>query len=68
MDFTLWNSFLKEQFGLHPKKLITSILTEKLPRRFAEGFVDEYFPHIRETFAASISREEREKIAKLLGE
>jgi predicted flavoprotein YhiN len=68
MDYLSWNTFLKEQFGQHPKKLITTILTEKLPRRFAEAFVNENFSQLRETFAASISREDREKIAKLLWE
>ncbi len=68
MDFSTWERFLKEQFQNHPKKLITSILTEKLPRRFVEVFVAYYFPHIETTFAASISRTDREKLAKLLGE
>ncbi len=67
IDTLKWEAFLKEQFVLHPKKLITSILGEKLPRRFAEAFVQEYFSHIRETFASSISKKDREKIAELLG-
>jgi predicted Rossmann fold flavoprotein len=61
-----WDSFLKEQFANHPKKLITNILTERLPRRFVDGFVDEYFPLISETYAASISKKDREHIAELL--
>ena len=68
MGFTHWNTFLKEQFQLHPKKLVVSILTEKLPRRFAESFMKEYFPKLSETFVSSISRDDREYIAKLLGE
>lgn len=67
MDSLKWETFLKEQFSLHPKKLITSILAEKLPRRFSEAFILEYFLHIRETFASSISKKDREKIAELLG-
>ena len=63
-----WEIFFKEQFQLHPKKFIVSILSEKLPRRFAEGFIREYFTHIEDTFAASISRLDREKLSKLLGE
>jgi predicted flavoprotein YhiN len=59
---------LKEQFANHPKKLIASILTEKLPRRFAEAFIREYFPTIESTFPVSIGKVEREKIAKMLGE
>ncbi len=68
MRFADWESFLKDQFQLHPKKFITSILSEKLPRRFAEAFVKEYFSHIEATFVGSISRMDREKISKLLGE
>ncbi len=67
METLKWETFLKEQFVLHPKKLITSILAEKLPRRFAEAFILEYFSHIRETFASSISKKDRERIAELLG-
>ena len=63
-----WDSFLKLEFGNHPKKLITNILTEHLPRRFAELFVREYCPHIETTYPVSIARVDREKIARLLGE
>ncbi len=68
MDFSHWNTFLKEQSQLHPKKLITSILSEKLPRRFIEVLMKEYLPDLCETFVASISKDHREFIAKLLGE
>ena len=68
MGYTEWESFLKEQFANHPKKLITNILTEKLPRRFAEAFVSEYFSHIGNTFPVSIAKLDREKISKLLGD
>ncbi len=68
MKFSDWEILLKDQFQLHPKKFITSILSEKLPRRFAEAFVKEHFAHIEETFAGSIARIDRERISKLLGE
>ena len=61
-----WGSFLKEQFANHPKKLISSILAEKLPRRFVDEFIWEYFSSIREVFAASISKKDREYISELL--
>jgi predicted flavoprotein YhiN len=66
MDEQMWEDLLKGQFQQHPKKTITTVLSEKLPRRFVEGFVDEYFPLLRETYAASISRIDREHIAELL--
>lgn len=68
MGYIEWESFLKEQFANHPKKLITNILTERLPRRFAEAFVSEYFSHIENTFPVSIAKLDREKISKLLGD
>lgn len=68
MKFSDWEVFFKNQFQLHPKKFIINILSEKLPRRFAEAFVKEYFAHIEETFVGSIARADREKISKLLGE
>ncbi len=61
-----WDNFLKWEFVNHPKKLITSILAEKLPRRFVDEFIWEYFGTIREVFAASISKKDREHIAELL--
>jgi predicted Rossmann fold flavoprotein len=66
MDAPTWEGFLKDQFAEHPKKLITSILADKLPRRFVDGFVDAHFSLIRETYAASISKKDREHIAELL--
>ncbi len=68
MKFSDWEYYLKDQFQNHPKKLIASILSEKLPRRFAEAFIQQYFPHISETFVGSIARIDREKISKLLGD
>ncbi len=62
-----WDNFLKLEFANHPKKLISSILAEKLPRRFVDEFIWEYFSSIREIFAASISKKDREYIAELLG-
>lgn len=67
MDSLLWDAFLREQFSLHPKKILQNILSEKLPRRFVEAFITEFFPEIQTTFASSISREQREKIVLLLG-
>ncbi len=66
MDSAAWETFLKDQFQSHPKKFITSILSEKLPRRFAEAFVHEYFRHIEETFVWSLARIDREKISRIL--
>jgi predicted Rossmann fold flavoprotein len=67
MSFDDWNNFLKSSFLLHPKKIILSILTEKLSRRFAESFIRQYFPQLDQIFASSISKVDREKIAELLG-
>lgn len=52
MDEKMWDSFLVEQFSLHPKKTIVTILSEKLARRFVDGFVSEFFSHISETYAS----------------
>lgn len=68
MGFAEWESFLKEQFVNHPKKFITNILTEKLPKRFAEAFVREYFHSIESIYPVSIGKVARENISKLLGE
>ena len=67
MDFLEWESFLRQQFEKHPKKTLSNILTELLPRRFAEAFVAVYFSHIRDQFASTISRKDRESISDLLG-
>jgi predicted Rossmann fold flavoprotein len=66
--FEDWEIFLKKEFQNHPKKLIASILSEKLPRRFVDVFIHEFFSHISETFVSSISRTDREKISHLLGD
>ena len=62
-----WNLYLQWAFLSHPKKLLTTILSEKLPKRFSEAFVTEFFPQIATTFAGSIARKDRESIALLLG-
>ncbi len=67
VDVSDWENFLKNSFSLHPKKILSSMLSEKLPRRFAEAFAKEHFPHLEATFASSISRTDRERIAELLG-
>jgi predicted Rossmann fold flavoprotein len=66
IDTDMWDIFFRESFALHPKKLITSILSEKLTRRFAESIIDTYFAHIRETFVGSIGKWDRLGLAKLL--
>ncbi len=68
MDFASWEVFLKESFQKYPKKLLSSILSEKLSRRFVDAFIQQYFASIKETFVGSISRADREDISRLLGE
>jgi len=67
MYFQDWETFLRGEFQKHPKKLITSIISEKLPRRFVDAFIGEFFSHISTTFVSSISRADREKISHFLG-
>ena len=68
MRYPQWDTFLRSEFSSHPKKLITSILTEKLPRRFVEAFILYYFSHITTTFVGSISKADRDRISHLLGD
>jgi hypothetical protein len=68
MYFEDWETFLRGEFQKHPKKLITSILSEKLPRRFVDAFIGEFFFHISTTFVSSLARSDREKISHLLGD
>ena len=68
MRYPEWDTFLRSEFSSHPKKLITNILTEKLPRRFVEALILHYFPHVTTTFVGSISKGDREKISHLLGD
>ncbi len=63
-----WDTFLKLEFASHPKKFITNILTDHLPRRFIEWLIREYCPNIETTYPVSIARIDREKIARLLWE
>jgi predicted flavoprotein YhiN len=67
MRYTDWDDFLRAEFRDHPKKLITSILVDRLPRRLVEALIEEYFSSIREVFVGSISRQDRENISALLG-
>ena len=67
LSFADWDDFLKEQFEKHPKKIISSILSEKLPRRFVDVCIHEYFSDFSEKYVSSISRLDREKVANLLG-
>ncbi len=62
-----WENFLKSEFIKHPKKLLINILSDLLPRRFVEGFIQEFVSHIVDTFPVSISKVDRENISKLLG-
>lgn len=67
MNPTLWDNWLKESFVQHPKKLLNTLLSEKLPRRFVEAFVAEYCSWIHEKFVWTLSRHDRENISNLLG-
>lgn len=62
-----WNQFLQAQFHEHPKRLLSSILKERLSGRLAEEIVSHFVPAIRDTFVSGISRKEREYVAGLLG-
>ena len=62
-----WEDFLKWEFIKHPKKLLVNILSDLLSRRFVEWFIQEFVPHITDTFPVSISKVDRENISKLLG-
>lgn len=67
MNFDDWNQFLKQKFQEHPKKKIFAILREKLSEQFCDTIICEFFANLKEVFAGSISKNDREKIAKLLG-
>jgi hypothetical protein len=67
MGYNEWENFLKIEFTKHPKKLLINILSDILTRRFVEGFIAEFVPHIADTFPVSISKVDRENISKLLG-
>ncbi|GAB0174552.1 MAG: NAD(P)/FAD-dependent oxidoreductase [Candidatus Altimarinota bacterium] len=68
MGFKEWDNFLKEGFERSPKKFLITILSEKVPKRFSEIFVKEFFPGLLESFVGGISKKSRDDIAKLLGE
>ena len=63
-----WDDFLRREFENSPKKRIGTILSEKLPKRFVEGFIMHFFSRLEDVFVSSIGKKEREEIAKLLGE
>ncbi|MBP9779478.1 aminoacetone oxidase family FAD-binding enzyme, partial [Candidatus Gracilibacteria bacterium] len=67
MDYNSWDTFLKDRFTLHPKKTLSTILSEVLPKKFVHSFLNLYFPEMNELFVSSISRINREKLATLLG-
>lgn len=58
---------MKNEFAVHPKKTLISILAPRLSRKFAESFCNHFFPHLEGIFSGSISRNDREKISNLLG-
>ena len=62
-----WDQFFKDSFQSHPKKILSTILSEKLSRRFAESIVKQHSSHLEHIFVSSISRSERERLASLLG-
>ena len=62
-----WEAYLKSSFSEHPKKFITSLIAERTPRRWAEAFVAQYCPHLKDTFVSSIPKKDRQEIANLLG-
>lgn len=68
MSREIWEHVLRDSFARNPKKLLINIISDHLPRRFAEAFIWQYFTHIRETFAGSIGKKDREMIASLLGD
>lgn len=67
LDFVKWNEILKENFSVFPKRKLFAILSEKLPKKFAEIIIEKFFSEIKEKFVGEISKNDREKIAKILG-
>jgi predicted flavoprotein YhiN len=63
-----WIGFFRDVFEKHPKKFLSNILSDLLPRRFSEVFIREYFPLLQEKYVGGLGRVDREKVAKLLGE
>ena len=68
MSFDDWNAFLKQKFQEHPKKKIFSILHEKLSEKFCDALIHEFFTDLKDIFVGGISKNDREKIAKILGD
>ena len=67
MDFPLWDSYLREFFEKSPKKTLAPILSHSLPKRFVDTLIEKYFPHFKDVYVGTLSRFDRESIAKLLG-
>lgn len=63
-----WDNFLKEEFTKSPKKKIFAILSEKLPKKFSEIFIENFCKNITEKMVGEISKKDREHIAKILGD
>jgi predicted flavoprotein YhiN len=68
MGYIQWDTYLKDAFAKHPKKYIQSILSDILPRKFADMYIDTYYQNLKDTYASSISRADRESIAQSLGD
>lgn len=66
MGWNEWDLYLKQSFLESPKKSLIPLLSQKLPKRFAQAFVRHFFKEREEVFVWSISRKDREAIAKLL--
>ncbi len=62
-----WEKLLKQEFTQHGARLIITILDQFFPARFAEAILElAQIPSDKKS--AELSREERQKIVKLLGE
>ena len=61
-----WDIFLRQSFETSPKKTLSNVLSEKLPKRFSEAFVRYYFDQFKDTYVGSLSKKTREHISNLL--
>jgi predicted Rossmann fold flavoprotein len=63
-----WDQFLRQSFEVSPKKTISTVLSEKLPKRFCDAFVRHYFDQFKDTYVGSLSKKTREHLSLLLWE